>query len=775
MKFVKNFISFVSVASLFWMMSCSSSLGDSTDISISFNVNALKNKTAKVMQNAGSISDGEGEFEASDELYNAKLSVTLYEVKNAETIPSDYESFDKSLYKEISFSSCYADESGNMTVTLSAVPIGMKAIIVAEITAENENVQEVMFAGISKVFEVLPEKNIVDLELESCVIDEPVFTLEYKTQTGIVISTQENIKAGTSILLPQTINLEELGIKGFGKFLGFYTDSDFTGNPITSVVVDKDITLYAKFEIIGYSITYDIDGATWKNYTPNSSYNVLNAAISYIPEGKYLEKVGYTFEGWYKDADYTEKITSFVGLFEAITLYAKWTPILYNITYELAGGKWKDSYSENQKYTVEDASDTILPDSTWISRDGFVFEGWYDNEKYSGTAITNLAGRTGDLIFYARWRDVNQVATVQFSHAAGGVDASTNITLTCATENATIYYSYEGKEFNKDSWLNDGWQKYTSDATATSDGITVFDDGSTNSNPVTIYAIAVCDGMENSDVATIEYTLNVYTLNFDAKGGTLPDGMQSSEQVTSGYTYKIPGDPTKTGYKFIGWYLSETPAETENSIQVYAPNIENTSNKTVTFYAKWEAITYTVIFNPNDGTATTQEINQSFTYDVEKELNANPFTRTGYTFKGWNTVKEPTMTNPGVSYNDKERVKNLTTTSERITLYAQWQANKATITVTMPEYTDISELEKPTENKNGSLTFKAPKSPADGVTYEHNIWYVNGKEKQQNAYPTNEWTFNTSNYNGGIYTIMLVVVDSNGNKYSAEYQVTVTK
>ena len=110
-------------------MSCSSSFGDSTDISISFNVNALKNKTAKVMQNAGSISDGEGEFEASDELYNAKLSVTLYEVKNAENIPSDYESFDKSLYKEISFSSCYADESGNMTVTLSAVPIGMKAII----------------------------------------------------------------------------------------------------------------------------------------------------------------------------------------------------------------------------------------------------------------------------------------------------------------------------------------------------------------------------------------------------------------------------------------------------------------------------------------------------------------------------------------------------------------------------------------------------------------------------------------------------------------------
>ena len=766
MKFVKNFISFVSVASLFWMMSCSSSLGDSTDISISFNVNALKNKTAKVMQNAGSISDGEGEFEVSDELYNAKLSVTLYEVKNAENIPSDYESFDKSLYKEISFSSCYADESGNMTVTLSAVPIGMKAIIVAEITAENENVQEVMFAGISKVFEVLPEKNIVDLELESCVIDEPViqnFTLKFilSNQTENEIT---DIESGSSINIADKVKLDGYNVK-------FYEDANYSKQIYdTEIVINSDVTIYVELEAITYFIEYKLNDGIWADgFDYEKSYTIESAVDFRLPTSDKIIRQGYTFEGWYKDADYTEKITSLVGLFENITLYAKWEVILYNITYELAGGNWKDSYSENQKYTVEDASDTILPDSTWISKNGFVFEGWYDNAKYSGTAITNLAGKTGNITLYAKWRDENQVATVQFSEPAGGVDAGTNITLTCATENATIYYSYEGKEFNKDSWQNNAWHMYQSDA-ATSEGITIFANGSTN--PVTIYAIAVCDGMENSAVATIEYTLNVYTLNFDAKGGTLPDGMQSSEQVTSGYTYKIPGDPTKTGYKFIGWYLSETPAETENSIQVYAPNIENTLNKTVTFYAKWEPIEYTVIFNPNGGSGAVTLPTQTFTYDVEQELYANPFTRTDYTFIGWNTVEDPTTTS-GVSYNDKELVKNLTT-SESITLYAQWEANKATITVTMPEYTDISELEEPIEDNNGSLTFTAPKSP-EGVTYTHNIWYVNGKEKQQNMSSPTTWTFKTSEYVGGIYTIMLVVEDSNGNKYSAEWQVTVTK
>lgn len=672
MKFVRNFICLLSVAGLFLMMGCSNSVVDSTDISINFNISALKSKTSKVMQNAGSIR-ALSETESSEviEAWNtAKLCVALYEVKSAENIPSDYESFDKSLYKEISFSSCYADESGNMTVTLSAVPIGIKAIIVAEISDEQADIQSVEFAGLSNVFEVSDGTNVVELELESCVIDEPVFTLEYKTQTGIVISTQENIKAGTSILLPKTINLDELGIKGFGKFLGFYTDSDFTGNPITSVVVDKDITLYAKFEIIDYSITYVIDGATWNSYTPNSSYNVLDAAISYIPKGEDLEKVGYTFEGWYKDADYTEKITSLVGLFEDITLYAKWEVINYSIKYELNGGAWADIYRPFTYYTVEGI--TYLPSGNNLIKEEFVFEGWYDNPEYTGKAIDSLVGRTGDLTVYAKWRDENQVATVQFSHAAGGVDMATEIKLTCETDGATIYYTIDGSD------PAENYSVYTPEKPIYIDDIL-----SDEQEEVTIKAYAVCEGMKESSVSTITYTLNVYTLNFDANGGTLPRDMQSSVEVISGNSYDFANFvPTKEGCIFKGWYLSETPDE---FVTNYEPNIENTPTKTVTIYAKWE--------------------------------------------------------------------------------------NTATITVTMPTYSDIQGLEKPTDNENGGLTFTVP----EGVTYTHNIWYVNGEEKQQNTGSTNKWTFNTTNLPGGIYTIMLVVVDSNGNKYSAEYQVTVTK
>lgn len=762
MKFVRNFVCLLSVAGLFLMMGCSNSVVDSTDISINFNISALKSKTSKVMQNAGSIR-ALSETESSEviEAWNtAKLSVALYEVKNAENIPSDYESFDKSLYKEISFSSCYADESGNMTVILSAVPIGIKAIIVAEISDEQADIHSVEFAGLSNVFEVSDGTNVVELELESCVIDEPVFTLEYKTQTGIVISTQENIKAGTSIPLPQTINLNELGIKGFGKFLGFYTDSDFTGNPITSVVVDKDITLYAKFEIIGYSITYDIDGATWKNYTPNSSYNVLNAAISYIPEGRYLEKVGYTFEGWYKDADYTEKITSLVGLFEDITLYAKWEVINYSIKYELNGGIWADGFNYEKSYTIESAADLKLPSSDKIIREEFVFEGWYDNAEYSGTAITNLAGKTGNITLYARWRSANQVATVQFSEQAGGVDVGTNIVLTCDTENATIYYSYENKEFN------DNWTQYISDATATSSGITIFGDGTTSQNPVTIYAIAVYDDMENSDVATITYTLNEYTINLDANGGTLGSNVTSSITVISGNTVDLSGYiPTRTGYTFKGWYENDNPTSNDTEVGMFPPSKDNTTNKSKTFYAGWEPISYTVVFDGNGADASSSMASQEFKYDESNALNQNTFTRTGYTFTGWNTKDDGT----GTAYADKAEVSNLTyTDNERFILYAQWQPNQASITVTLPEYNEVNNLFSVTNKSDSQVTF----TPING--YKHYIWYVNGTEKRQNT-SNIVFTISSESYSGGVHTVMLVVEDSNGNYYSKEAIVEITK
>lgn len=635
---------------LFVTFSCSNSMLDSTDISIGVDLSELN-------LNYTSLDNLEN---------NSKFKVSLYEVEKPEQVPVDYKSVYKSLYKMLASSYSSINDTKQASVVLNDIPVGINAFIIAEVFEDEVDSSNVLYAGISKVFEVLPEKNIVDLELESCVIDEPViqnFTLKFilSNQTENEIT---DIESGSSINIADKVKLDGYNVK-------FYEDANYSKQIIdTEIVINSDVIIYVKLEAITYSITYKLNDGIWADgFDYEKSYTIESAVDFRLPTSDKIIRQGYTFEGWYKDEDYKEEFTSLVGLFEDITLYAKWEVINYSIKYELNGGAWADGFNSEKSYTIESAADFRLPTRDNINYQGLVFDGWYDN---TGYAIDSLVGRTGDLTVYAKWRDENQVATVRFSPAAGGVDMATEIKLTCETDGATIYYTLDGTDPTENCSV------YTPEKPIYIDDIL-----SDEQEEVTIKAYAVCEGMKESDVSTINYKLNVYTLNFDANGGTLPSDMQSSVEVISGNSYDFANFvPTKEGCIFKGWYLSETPDE---FVTNYEPNIENTPTKTVTIYAKWE--------------------------------------------------------------------------------------NTATITVTLPTYSDIPELKEPTKNDDGSLTFTAP----EGVTYTHNIWYVNGKEKQQNTYPTNKWTFDTSEYAGGIYTIMLVVVDSNGNKYSAEYQVTVTK
>ena len=99
------------------------------------------------------------------------------------------------------------------------------------------------------------------------------------------------------------------------------------------------------------------------------------------------------------------------------------------------------------------------------------------------------------------------------------------------------------------------------------------------------------------------------------------------------------------------------------------------SSSDVTLTAQKVANTYTVKFYANGGSGSMS--NQVFTYGTAQNLTANAFTRTGYTFAGWNTQADGN----GTSYSDKESVKNLTTTNGgTVNLYAKWTANTYTVT-----------------------------------------------------------------------------------------------
>lgn len=128
-----------------------------------------------------------------------------------------------------------------------------------------------------------------------------------------------------------------------------------------------------------------------------------------IPEGEDLD--GKEFIHWNSKADGSgtsyesgEKLSM---PDQDITLYGIYDEIEYTISLNANGGEIDSTIPS--VYTVD--SDTIyLPTAEEISREGFEFAGWYDNEHFNGKAVTSIErGSTGDKTFYAKWNAKSQV------------------------------------------------------------------------------------------------------------------------------------------------------------------------------------------------------------------------------------------------------------------------------------------------------------------------------------------------------------------------------
>lgn len=117
-----------------------------------------------------------------------------------------------------------------------------------------------------------------------------------------------------------------------------------------------------------------------------------------------------------------------------------------------------------------------------------------------------------------------------------------------------------------------------------------------------------------------------------------------------------------------------------NQLKLFSKRFAATSNaattitKVVVTYNATPACSYTVTFNGNGNTGGSMD-NQTFTCDVEQQLTANSFSRTGYTFAGW-----ATSANGSVAYTDQQLVNLSSTNNDNIPLYAQWQINSYKVT-----------------------------------------------------------------------------------------------
>lgn len=169
-----------------------------------------------------------------------------------------------------------------------------------------------------------------------------------------------------------------------------------------------------------YTITYELNGGT--NHADNpATYTADTAAIVL----KAPAKDGYTFGGWYRDADFTQSITQIAaGTTGNLTLYAKWTKTQtpenpddpnkpenpgtpsepetpsdaeYTVTFNMQGhGSAPQSYTGIK-------SGALIQKPSDPTASGYRFEGWYKDSSCKTAWNFSTDKVTADTTLYAKW------------------------------------------------------------------------------------------------------------------------------------------------------------------------------------------------------------------------------------------------------------------------------------------------------------------------------------------------------------------------------------
>lgn len=154
-------------------------------------------------------------------------------------------------------------------------------------------------------------------------------------------------------------------------FGGWYTDKactdgkefTFDADGKSTTPITGPITLYAKWSKNHYTVTFDVDGQT----DLISPVHVEHGSGVSKPDTSKLTKEGYTFDGWYTDAPYTNKYTLWGdSITQNTTFYARWNVNPYELTIH-----YTDTDSTSKPY---DYGTTIKLDIP--QRDGYTFDGW---------------------------------------------------------------------------------------------------------------------------------------------------------------------------------------------------------------------------------------------------------------------------------------------------------------------------------------------------------------------------------------------------------------
>lgn len=572
-------------------------------------------------------------------------------------------------------------------------------------------------------------------------------------------------------------------------FKGWYTNSGFTGSPVTSITVATDITYYAKWEpvVTTYTVLF-MDGAN-----KIAEYTNLNKDDEVVVPTALENTATHNFAGWgLGDAE-----TPFIGFVEGkykvtetVTFNAIWTEKSATFTVVFNNGTIEIQKDENLGFNSEISIPSDLSDT-----DTHTFEGWGLGD--AETAFTGfLNGKytvTGNATFKAVWKLI-PTYTVTFKNGTTLVKESSNHKEGSSVDlpqplNDTDTHTFGGWALgdaetaftgfvdgkytvtNENVTFNALWNKIPTFTVVFKNGETVveeFKDKKENTEitipedlATTATHVFIGWKLVGSDDATYDFKGTTYKVKedatFTAVWELIPEKcsvvFKSGETTIKSYPEAIFNSyvdvPTEDNLTaegtaiFMGWAL-------DNATTPYT-GFENGTYKaekpSVTFNALWG---HTVTFMNG-----TKEYSEDVLIDgsIITAPEESP-TKGNSNFYGWNTAEDGSGT---FIESYEEGI------SDDVTFHAIW-GHKVTFmngtAVFHSEYIDGETVDSPAELGNiGGRKFKEWNTKADGTGTKLADFTL---EEDTTFYAV--WTY-TVTFNDGVNTSTIQVVD--GTKASA--------
>jgi uncharacterized repeat protein (TIGR02543 family) len=389
-------------------------------------------------------------------------------------------------------------------------------------------------------------------------------------------------------------------------FAGWFSARGESGAAVTAttlVTAVADHALFARWTAIALTVTLDPRGGAGCPATLaatfGDSYGAASGGSLCAPT-----RFGYTFAGWWTAESAGVEVTSatIIATPGPHTLSARWTPTVWTVTFDAAGGVGCTllSVSFGAAYGASTAGALCVP-----TRPGYTFGGWFlgATTVTAATVVTTAADHT----LVARWGA--ESTTVTYDNAGGA--GCTTLTVSFGAPYGAVAGGLLCAP-TRTGYTFGGW--------AQPDGV--------------IATAATAVTTPGPHTLTARWTGNRYAVAYEVAGGSACDGLN----VTFGAPYGPLCVTSRAGYIFAGWHLGVGGT----GASVTAATAVATAADHV-LHARWAGLTATVTYDNAGGggcSALTVTFGQPYGAAAPGGALCAP-SREGHAFLGWYASEDP--------------------------------------------------------------------------------------------------------------------------------------